>query len=284
METVFLVAHKENYFYPYEEACMQITGNTWYYFAAAKLCSVFDLALPGRFWRTDRIRENVKTIVITDAVFQPSLYKALKKEYYDTRIILYYMNPILSYNKGFMKYCREVYTFDRDDARTYGLMYKHTPYTEKIRKKDCETDIDAFFLGREKNRLPEIRSARKLLEDAGLRTRFLVYGTRDASLRMDTYMSYEDYLDQVMRSKCLVEINVPGQTGCSLRFMEALFFQKKLITNNAAIRQDDWYRKENVYILGEDNRDLQEFMRTPYHSEGLDLSDLVFSDWIRGFG
>ncbi|MCC8049863.1 MAG: hypothetical protein LIP10_04270 [Clostridiales bacterium] len=284
METVFLISHKEYYFYPYEDACLQITKNTRRYYVIARLCSTFGLALPKWCWDRNAIPEEVKTIVITDAVFQPSLYKALKKEYHDKRFVLYHMNLLRGYNRCFRSYCSEAYTFDQSDAEQFGIAYRHTPYTDRIRKMDCAIETDALFLGRDKNRLQKIRQAKQTLEAAGLRTRFYVYETKDAELRMDSYMSYEDYLDQVMRAECLVEINIPGQSGCSLRFLEALFFRKKLITDNAAIRQDPWYRRENVYILGEEeDRPLQEFIKTPYSSEGLDLSELVFSNWLHGF-
>ena len=45
--------------------------------------------------------------------------------------------------------------------------------------------------------------------------------------------------------------------------MEALFFEKKLITNNASVRDYDFYDKNNIFIYGVDD-DLNSFMSLSY--------------------
>ena len=70
---------------------------------------------------------------------------------------------------------------------------------------------------------------------------------------------YSEYLDIVKKSKCIIDVVVEGQSGLSLRPMEALFFEKKLITNNASVRDYDFYDKNNIFIYGVDD-DLNSFM------------------------
>lgn len=46
--------------------------------------------------------------------------------------------------------------------------------------------------------------------------------------------------------------------------MEALFYNKKLITNNTDIRRYDFYNPKNIFIFGEDSLEgIKEFVESP---------------------
>ena len=77
-------------------------------------------------------------------------------------------------------------------------------------------------------------------------------------------MPYKDVLNKTFESKCVLELLQEGQTGLTTRSLEALFLGKKLLTNNVAIKERDFYRSENVFILGEDDPDsFVEFLNIP---------------------
>ena len=67
--------------------------------------------------------------------------------------------------------------------------------------------------------------------------------------------------------------------------MEALFYHKKLITNCKSIVNYEFYRKGNVFILGEDSMDeLFNFINTPY----IDVDDEIIEQynekgWVQRF-
>ena len=47
--------------------------------------------------------------------------------------------------------------------------------------------------------------------------------------------------------------------------MESLSFRKKLITNNPHIKEYNFYRSNNIFILGEDNPEyLKDFLEKEY--------------------
>lgn len=62
---------------------------------------------------------------------------------------------------------------------------------------------------------------------------------------------YEVMLKQLSSSKVCVEICHEKQTGMSTRQFEALYTRTKVITNNAHVREYDFYCPENIYVLDE---------------------------------
>ena len=72
--------------------------------------------------------------------------------------------------------------------------------------------------------------------------------------------------------------------GLSLRPMEALFFGKKLITNNRTILDMDFYRPDNVYVLDQDPRSFEEFFACEYKPVPAGVRDrYLLSNWLKRF-
>ena len=89
---------------------------------------------------------------------------------------------------------------------------------------------------------------RKSLEDKGFRCLFIIVEGSN-----DTRISYEQYLEHVMESRCIVDFFQHGQVGLTRRPMESLFFNKKLLTENPHILEFDFYHPENIFVLGRDD-------------------------------
>jgi hypothetical protein len=99
----------------------------------------------------------------------------------------------------------------------------------------------------------------------------------------DKKLSYRNTLSLISQSKSILEIVQENQSGLTLRSMEALFFNKKLLTNNASIKNYDLYSKENIFIIGEDdiNR-ISEFVNTPFKILDKDiLEQYDFKEWLK---
>ena len=124
-------------------------------------------------------------------------------------------------------------------------------------KYHFNSDYSFIFVGLEKNRKQAILSIKELCDSISENSFFRIV---DSSYTNS--ISYISYLSIVLRSKCIIDIVQDGQSGLSLRPMEALFFNKKLITNNKYIKETAFYCPENVFIYGEDN-DLKNFMDKP---------------------
>lgn len=67
------------------------------------------------------------------------------------------------------------------------------------------------------------------------------------------------------RSRCLLEVVQPHQSGPTVRSLEAAFFGTKLLTTRAAAVQDDLYTPGRVFVDGHDAPDsLGAFIRAPH--------------------
>ena len=65
-------------------------------------------------------------------------------------------------------------------------------------------------------------------------------------------------------SRIIVDFSSVSQTGLSMRTVEALGHRCKLVTNNAYVRQADFYDNNNVYIYDDKFNLPIEFIKTEY--------------------
>lgn len=65
---------------------------------------------------------------------------------------------------------------------------------------------------------------------------------------IDKVLTYDDNIRRSLAADVLLEVNQDGQSGLTLRALEAAFFNKKLITTNESIKTLDFYRPENIFV------------------------------------
>lgn len=142
-------------------------------------------------------------------------------------------------------------TFDSSDAVKYNMYYypqfyrsypEQTELTEKY-------DYDFYFCGRDKGRKTLIDFFQKRLSKFG-KCKFIIIPESNPD-----FMGYYDYIDEVKKAKVLCEIGQKGQTGLTIRALEALFFNKKMITTNEYVKQMDFYNPANILVLNQDTID-----------------------------
>jgi len=171
----------------------------------------------------------------------------------------YAPNPALLAHLQTLHKC---YSFQHDDCRDFGLRFNSTMYAPPLQMPPAQDIFDVLFLGVPKDRLPLLRRLHEQLQTLGLRTHFRVALTqhdcavpevKSGWLLTHDWLAYPEYLALVRQSRCLLDLYQAGQTGFSLRVMEHVFFGCKLITNNPAIKQAEFYHPHNVFLLGEDD-------------------------------
>lgn len=75
-----------------------------------------------------------------------------------------------------------------------------------------------------------------------------------------------------------------GQKGMTLRIVEAMFFNKKLITNNDDILCMDFYNSQNIYVLGYDTRSIKGFiLGKPAQWSKKFIRKYSFENWLVNF-
>lgn len=118
------------------------------------------------------------------------------------------------------------------------------------------------------------------LDSLGLKTVFKIVGYNSQPL------SYKECLEFVSKSKIIVDIQGKWQQGMTLRPMESLFYQKKLITNNKDLCTMDFYNPNNIFILGKDDMEQLENFCKKKHSEVTSsiIDKYGLKRWVENFG
>ena len=94
----------------------------------------------------------------------------------------------------------------------------------------------------------ELEKIKENLEKANYKCLFIIPGVTQKE-----GISYDENLQIIKRSKCIIDIYQKHQLGLTRRPLEALFYNKKLITNNQDIVNYDFYNPNNIYILKQIN-------------------------------
>ena len=104
----------------------------------------------------------------------------------------------------------------------------------------------------------------------------------DSNIITNKFMDYNEVISRVCSSKAIIEINLEAQTGITLRALEALYFKKKLITNNENIMNFNFYKPENIFIVGKDDiNKLYEFVNSKWCDLPEDIyNQYSFEDWL----
>lgn len=245
-----------------------IKGRILNFFAKAKLIKEFD------------------EIIIFDCTRLVLLCWLLKKN--NARLILWHWN-IVKTNGIILRlvnmFC-EQWTFDILDAKKYGWKL-NTQFYFRCINKACEIK-QAFFCGLDKGRFGIIKKTETFLKKHNIKTDIHMIGLSgevyDRPWVKATFLSYAEVLKKIYNSSILIDIVQPGQAGLTMRVMEAIMLDKKLITNNKYITSEPWYNKNNIFIIGVDSD--EDFSSFIINSTEMDEKVKVyydFSTWLDRF-
>lgn len=216
-----------------------------------------------------------------DNGFNNMIAKYIKNKNPNVKTILWYWNPINEYSKGFLesKYIDEFWTYNKSDANQYKIKYNTQFYSQNVvlDKKDMEYDVS--FLGNAKGRKADIVEIEKILNEKDIQTNFKIIENKK------DYIKYDDYLEIISKSKCILDYNMNQQAPLTLRPLEALFLNKKLITNNKQIERYDFYNPNNIFILGKDDiNDIKQFIESQYENINEKIiKNYDFFNWMKRF-
>lgn len=243
--------------------------------------------------------EQYDLIFIVDGIRGRDVLEYIRKRNKHARIIIYYVNPIdVSDRKAPANYegfgC-EFYSFDPQDARNFNIKYKHWYYAEDQQRElyDKKIDIqqDIFFCGVDKGRLPYLKELKEQFAFLGLKSKMLVVKSSDISYSgndrewLSQPISYDEMIDNIVVSKAILDVVQPGQRGITLRPMEAMFYDRKLITNNPDVKQYDFYNPHNIFILQERSMaELSAFLQAPIEVVPEEIKgQYQFCTWVKEF-
>ena len=192
-------------------------------------------------------------------VYLENFYKFKKKK-------LYLWDDI-GKTKNFFEYkdyFDEVYSFDRRDCKNFNLKYRPTFYSERLKflKKENEIKYIFSFIGEYSLRRSNL--LKKIVQDYKKSFIYLYYSpyiyllkylfNKEYKIKDIKFskISRENYNNILQESEIIIDLINSEQTGVTQRSLDAIFLEKKIITNNENIKLSPIYLENNVLVINED--------------------------------
>ncbi len=243
--------------------------------------------------------------VIKCDMIPEKILEQFRKEFPNAKLCLYLYDSVRNIPgiEAKFKYFDTVHSFDSVDCQKEPRM-KLRPlfFGDVFRRKEEPQEIkhDICFVGTiHSDRYAVIRRVREIAREKGLssfwfcylQSKFMYYfykatkkefaGTSPADFDF-VKMSSQETAEAVNASRIVLDVQHPKQTGLTMRTIEMIGMEKKLITTNEEIRNYDFYNPNNICIV--DRHDVQideKFLQTPYEPLEASLYEKYsLSSWI----
>lgn len=160
-----------------------------------------------------------------------------------------------------------VLSFDEEDCRKYGYKRIYSSFSRpKFLREDRRLESKAFFIGVGLGRLEFLQEAFRRITSRVKGCRFYIVNVKEKEQReikdvvYNRKMTYEEELQMAYNTQCVVEIVKEGQAGVSLRTCEAVAFDKKLLTNNKALKRMPFYDERYMRVFDEIGQEEIDFL------------------------
>ncbi len=217
-------------------------------------------------------------IIIHASELTRTIPKWIRSQQKDMRIIYWYWNPVNERSNPALvdDSETELWSFDSADCAKYG-MKQNIQYYYGSPEEIHEVKYDVYFVGHDKGRAEQLSDIKAKLDNLGITYRF------DLIEENQPNIPYNEVRENIKNSRAILEVNQSGQSGYTLRALEALFFQKKLITTNESIMRESFYRENNIYIIGHDDYSLKEFMDASMDDTSYLQQEYDIDAWLNRF-
>lgn len=210
-----------------------------------------------------------KTIILFDDYPDLNLLKYLKKNSPNCNIKLWFWN-VPNYNiELYKKYC-DMYCFDHKFCNKYCIKHINQFYfPSAVYARHNSVSNDVVFIGIDKNRNELLSEIADMLDCFNIKYQLRLIDAKSCKDNRIIYekepLKYSTVIEACLESKAILELVADNQQGLTWRSLEALFFEKKLITNNKSIVDYDFYDKRNIFIYGVDSvSSLRAFIASPF--------------------
>lgn len=187
----------------------------------------------------------------------------IKNRYSNIRYYLYMVDSVNTYKgKSIKAYLSEsslftcIYSFDPKDCEKYNFKLLLQPLTYfDLPKTNIKSDI--YFLGRPKGRLDLlVQLAEYCTDKIHLDFKIISNDEKEKAFLMERgwlsdYVQYKDNLNYLNESNVILELVQENQTGNTLRYQEAIMYNKKLLTNNRNVINLPFYNPNYIHVFND---------------------------------
>lgn len=231
--------------------------------------------------------------------------KMLKQTHSDAKLILYLWDSVKNFKNAEAKLplFDKVLSFDRYDCDELGLIFRPLFYSKDyadIAVKQSSQDIDVLFIGTmHSDRYRFVKNIENSVTNSGKKVYYYLFfmsnvlyykmkfsnkalrGTKKSDFYFKS-ISQNDVVELFAKTKNVVDIQHPQQTGLTMRTIETLGAKRKLITTNKDIVNYDFYNQSNILIVDRAYPKIDDaFLSSPYQEIDNDVYQYYSIDsWI----
>lgn len=188
-------------------------------------------------------------------------------------------------------YLDKVFFFEKDDLSKFGTnAFPLTNCYFHSNEASSSVDFDIFYIGT--GTKTRIENLKNIYNRLGGKYKIKGLVTIPEYQKENNWgdiqfshkgVSYKENIALLKTAKCLIDIKFTYHDGLSFRFFEALYYKKKLITNNESVKKYDFYNANNIFITNfEDLDGIEEFLDKPYIEIDKNIVEKYgFKNWSR---
>lgn len=183
---------------------------------------------------------------------------------YNNCVCVCYLGDLIESHKFTLENLRRdfkyIFSFDKEECKKYNFRYVERPFTF-LQHDALPIKYDVTFVGRAKDRFPEILQIYDLLHEKGFRCDFNIIDVEKEnqkypdSITYNKFMNFNEVLTHVLESNCILEVMQKGAFSPSARYSEAMLYKKYLITNCDAFKLKDELPPNIIYYDSPKNID-----------------------------
>lgn len=211
-------------------------------------------------------------IFINPTTFVESDLKKIFEGHEDAKKVLYLWDAIKTYPivKEIFGCFDKIYSFDLIDSKENNFIYRPTFAARELfahigEKHDIEYDV-FYVASYSKNRYSQLLKMLKICEENNLKFKYHLYirnklayfffKLNNPKLKKKyvstKLLSNEEKTDILLKSRAIFDTPLGTQTGITMRVIEGMIMNKKIITTNKHICEFDFYNP-NDFLVFDDN-------------------------------
>jgi hypothetical protein len=199
----------------------------------------------------------------------------LKKMKEDGKLILYLWDSVQRINglHYILPYFDTIFSFDHDDVNKYGFIFRPLFFRPEVLLLPEENRIyDVSFIGtNHSDRMAILTNITNYINRNGSKSYIRIwirkieliklliitlFNKQDMSIFITKPLSFQDYCRILKKSKCIIDINHPKQSGLTMRSIESLAAGCFLITTNEHINKYIDFPSSVYFILDRKNSNI----------------------------